>query len=100
MIPSMGINFRVASSVGDVGDDGGDGGQQADDGPPEHRGTEPEKDPEGGDPGDPDNDVIMVSSPSCRAVRHSVTPLATSGQDMDAGSSGGSMAINSSRMGG
>ena len=42
----------------------------------------------------------MVSSPSHRAVRHSVTPLATSGWDMDAGSSGGSMAINSSRMGG
>ena len=99
VIPSMGINFSVAGSAGDGGDDGGDGGQQADDSPPEDCGTEPE-DPEGGDPGDHDDDVIMVSSPSCRAVRCSVIPLSTSGWDMDAGSSSGGMAINSSRIGG
>ena len=102
VIPSMGINFSVASGAGDGGDDGSDGGQQADDGPPEDctSNAEPEEDPEGGDPGDHDNDVIMVSSPSHRAVRCSVTPLSTSGWDMDAGSSSGSMAINSSRIGG
>ena len=100
VIPSMGINFSVASSVGDGGDDGGDGCQQADDGPPKDCGAEPEKDPEGGDPGDHDNDVIVVSSPSHRAVRCSVTPLFTSGWDMDAGSSSGGMAISSSKING
>ena len=93
----MGINFSVA---GDAGDGGDDGDQQADDSPPEDCGAEPEEDPEGGDPGDPYDDVFVVSSPSCRAVRHSVTPLSTSGWDMDAGSSSGSVAIDSSRMGG
>ena len=99
----MGINFSVADGAGDGGDDGSDGGQQADDGPLEDCGAsnaEPEEDPEGGDPGDHDNDVIMVSSPSCRTVRHSITPLSTSGWDMDASSSSGSMATDSSRIGG
>ena len=96
----MGINFSIAGGAGDGGDDGSDGGQQADDGPPEDHGAEPEEDPEGGDPGDHDDDVIVVSSPSHRAVRHSVTPLSTSGWDMDAGSSSGSVAVDSSRIGG
>ena len=74
VIPSMGINFSVASGAGDGGDDGSDGSQQADDGPLEDCGTEPEEDPEGGDPGDHEDDVIVVSSPSCRAVQCSVTP--------------------------
>ena len=103
VIPSMGINFSVADGAGDGGDDGSDGGQQADDSPAEDHGAsnvEPEEDPEGGGPGDHDNDVIMVSSPSHRTVKHSVTPLSISGQDMDAGSSSGGMATDSSRIGG
>ena len=103
VIPSVGINFSVANGAGGGGDDGSDGGQQADDTPAEDHdasNAEPEEDPEGGDPGDHDNDVTMVSIPSHRTVRHSVTPLSTCGQDMDAGSSSGSMATDSSRIGG
>ena len=103
VIPSMGINFSVANGAGDGGDDGSDGGQQADGSPPEDHGAsnaEPEEDPERGGPEDHDNDVILVSSPSHKAVRCSVTPLSTSGHDMDAGSSSGGMASDSSRIGG
>ena len=49
---------------------------------------------------DHDNDVIIVSSPACRVMRCSVTPLSTGGCDVDVGSTSGSMAIDSSRING
>ena len=86
VIPLMGINFSVTGGAGDGGnaDDGRD--QQALDNPPEDGGapsTEPE---EGQEVGNPDNqnddDVILVNSPSCKALKHSVIPLSSSGRDV------------------
>ena len=99
VLPSMGINFSVASGAGDGGDAGSDRAQQADDDIPKDHGAEPNKDPEGDGSRDCDNDVIIVSSPAHGVMRHSVTPLSTSGCDMDVGSTSGSMAIDSSRIG-
>ena len=100
VLPFMGINFNVASSAGDGGDAGSDRAQQADDNIPEDCGAEPDEDPEGDGSGDHDNDVIIVSSPTHRVMRHSVTPLSTSGCDVDVGSTSGGMAIDSSRISG
>ena len=100
VLPSMGINFSVASGAGDGGDAGSDRAQQADDNIPEDYGGEPNEDPEGDGSGDHDNDVIIVSSPAHRVMRHSVTPLSTGGCDMDVGSTSGSMAVDSSRISG
>ena len=100
VLPSMGINFSVGSGAGDEGDAGGDRAQQADDDIPEDHGAEPDKDPEGDGSRDHDNDVIIVSSPVHGVTRCSVTPLSTSGHDMDVGSTSGSMAIDSFRIGG
>ena len=47
-----------------------------------------------------ETDVIILSSPAHRVMRHSVTPLSTSGHDVDVGSTSGSMAIDSSRISG
>ena len=52
VLPSMGINFSVASGAGDGGDADGDRAQQADDNIPEDCGAEPDEDPEGGGSGD------------------------------------------------
>ena len=74
--------------------------RQADDDIPEDCGTEPDEDPEGDGSRDCDNNVIIGSSPAHGVMRHSVTPLSTGGHDMDVGSTSGSMAIDSSRIGG
>ena len=100
VLPSMGINFSVASGAGDGGDAGSDRAQQADDNIPEDSGAEPDEDPEGDGSRDRDNDVIIVSSPAHRVMRCSVTPLSTGGCDMDVGSTSGGMAIDSSRISG
>ena len=90
----MGINFSVANGgAGDGGDAGSDRAQQADDNIPEDCGAEPDKVPEGDGSGDHDNGVIIVSSPACRVMRCSVTPLSTSGHDVDVGSTSGGMAM-------
>ena len=70
---------------------------KADDDIPEDCDAEPDKDPKGDDSGDHD---VIVSSPAHRVTRHSVTPLSTSGHDVGAGLTSGSMAANSSRIGG
>ena len=100
VLPSMAINFNVASGAGDGGDAGGDGAQQADDDIPEDHGAEPNEDPEGDGSRDCDNDVIIVSSPAHGVMRCSVTPLSTGGCDVDVGSTSGGMAVDSSRISG
>ena len=100
VLPSMGINFSVASGAGDGGDAGGDRAQQADDDIPKDHGAEPNEDPEGDGSRDHDKDVIIVSSPAHGVMRHSVTPVSTDGHNMDVGSTSGGMAIDSSRIGG
>ena len=96
VLPSMGINFSVASGAGDGGGAGGDRAQQADDNIPEDCDAGPDKDPEGSDSGD--HDVIILGSSTCRVARHSVTPLSTGGHDTDVGSTNGSVATDSSRI--
>ena len=100
VLPFMGINFSVAGGTGDGGDTGSDRAQQADDNIPMDCGAEPNKDPEGDGSVDCDNDVIIVSSPAHRAMRCSLTPLSTSGHDVDVGSTSGGIAIDLSRIGG
>ena len=100
VLPSMGINFSVASGAGDGGDTGSDRAQQAGDDIPIDHGAEPSEDPKGDGSGDCDNDVITVSSPVHRAMRCSVTPLSTGGHDVDVGSTSGGMATDLSRIGG
>ena len=108
VIPLMGINLNVTGSAGDGGNDGDGGDQQADDNPPEDGGapgTEPEEGQEVGDPDNQNDDdvVILVSSPSHKAVKHSGTPLSTSGRDIGLDSSvrgiaGEGLAISPARM--
>ena len=100
VLPSMGINFSVASGAGDGGDAGSDRAQQADDDIPKDHGGESNEDPEGDGFRDHDKDVIIVSSPAHRVTRHSVTPLSTGGCNMDVGSTSGGMAIDLSRISG
>ena len=71
VLPSMGINFSVASGAGDGDDPGSDRAQQADDNIPGDCDAGPDKDPEGGDSGD--CDVIILGSPAHRVIRCSVT---------------------------
>ena len=73
VLPSMGINFSVASGAGDGGGAGSDRAQQADDNIPEDCDAGPDKDSEGSDSGD--CDVIILGSSTHRAARHSVIPF-------------------------
>ena len=98
VLPSMGINFSVASGAGDGGGAGGDRAQEADDNIPEDHDAGPDKDPVGGDSGD--HDVIILGSSTRRVARCSVTPLSTGGCDADVGSTNGSMAADLSRISG
>ena len=98
VLPSMGINFSVASGAGDGGDAGGDRAQQANDDVPKDHGGEPSEDPDGDGSRDHDKDVIIVSSPAHGVMRCSITPLSTGGCDVDVGSTSGSMAVDLSRI--
>ena len=98
VLPSMGINFSVASDAGDGDGAGGDRAQQADDNITEDHDAGPDKDPEGSDPGD--HDVILLGSSAHRVARCFVTPLSTGGHDAGVGSTSGGMAIDSSRISG
>ena len=91
VLPSMGINFSVASDAGDGGGASEDRAQQADDDIPEDCDARPNKDPEGDDSGD---HVIILGSPACRVARCSVTPLSTGGHDVGVGSTSGGMAVD------
>ena len=95
VLPSMGINFTVASDAGDGAGASDDRAQQADDNILEDHDARPDKDLEGDG-----HDVIVLGSPAHRVVRHSVTPLSTSGHDAGVGSTSGSMATDLSRISG
>ena len=89
-----------------VGNDGDCRDQQADDSPPADDGASGAEPKEGqGADGleNDDDDVILVTSPSHQAVKHSGTPLSTSGRDADLNASargltGEGSAISPTRM--
>ena len=47
---------------------------------------------------DHDNDIILVSSPSHKVIRWSITPLSSSNRDIEAGSNSGGMTAVSDRL--